>query len=96
MRRENEKPIGEVLNKLFEVSHLEDGLWEERIREFWSTNMPEMIRNRTGSLHFCKGKLSIVVNSAALRNEFNLTRDELRAKINAGLGREIVAELELR
>jgi hypothetical protein len=95
MRRENEKSIGQVLEKLFEQSHLDDGLWEVRIQDLWSREMPEMVRTRTSKLSFSAGKLIVRLNSSTLRFEFSHSLNELRQKLNAGLDKEVIREIEL-
>lgn len=95
MRNENEKSIGQVLSKMLEQSPLDDGLWDLRIREYWNLEMPEVVRNRTIGISFSRGKLVIRFNSSTLRFEYSHTLNELRQKLNAGLGKEIIREIEL-
>lgn len=95
MHRENEKSIGQVLEKLLEQSHLDDGLWEVRIQDLWTREMPEMVRTRTLKLSFRSGKLIVRLNSSTLRFEFSHQLNELQQKLNAGLGKDIIREIEL-
>jgi len=72
-----------------------DAYHTQKIKEYWKSSMSESISSRTHELTYSKGKLTIKTYSAPLRNELFNSREQLRVKINAHLGEEIVNVINL-
>ena len=92
-RPTNESTIGELISELIRVYGLQEGMQLERIRSVWGRALSPSIIQRTRSLSFNKGVLTAYMNSAVVRNELQLIREEIRLELNKELKEEMIREL---
>jgi len=92
-RLTNESSIGDLITELIRVYGLREGMQLERIRSVWGQSLSPAIIQRTRNLSFDKGVLTVYMNSAVVRNELLLIREEIRQELNRELKEELIREL---
>lgn len=93
MRSTNESTLGDLIDEMIRVYGLHDGMRRERIREVWNQKLPQAVVQRTRELSFQDGILTARMNSAVVRNELQLIREDIRRELNAELGGEVIGDL---
>ena len=93
MRPTNESTLGELITEMIRAYGLQDGIRLEQIRTAWEQTMPPAVLQRTDGLSFNGGVLKARMNSAVVRNELQLIREEIRQELNSKLRDEPIREL---
>lgn len=93
IRPTNESTIGDLITELIRVYGLGEGMKLERIRSVWGQSLSPSIIQRTRNLTFNKGVLTAYMNSAVVRNELQMMREEIRMELNRELKEELIREL---
>ena len=96
MRNSNEESLAAVISRLLHDYHLDEGLLEIKIQDAWTKLMDPSILNRTASVTFEKGKLTIRTNSSALAHELTYQLDDIRTSLNTILKSEVIQKVEIR
>lgn len=73
-----------------------DVYYSQKIRDYWKTNFAESIVSRTTSMQYHNGKLTIKVDSAALRHELFMNRKKIAERINNFLEEDKINVIDLR
>ena len=88
--------IKDVLKKYIKTDRkISDAYYSESIRKYWSLRYNNSITSRTREIIFKGGKLTVKVDSAALRHELFNNRQKIIDQINDELGERIVMVLDL-
>ncbi len=95
-RKENEETLGAVIDRLLKAYGLEDGYYAAAMITHWETLMGAAVARRTKELKFDRGTLTIVLESASLRQELSYSKEKIATKMNAELGMDLVKRVELR
>ncbi len=95
MRKSNEQPLKEVINKLLEVYKLKSKLNEVRLVASWEKVMGKMISVRTKDIYIRDRKLIVVLNSPALREELSYARAKIMDMLNKEAGEKVIDEVVL-
>lgn len=83
--------IKDVLKKYIKQDkRIEDAYYSNKILEIWKNQFSESISKRTVSLKFHKGKLTVKVDSAPLRNELFNNREKIIQRLNEFLSEDII------
>lgn len=94
-RNSNERSLKEALEGLVEDYGLRAKLDEQAIRSAWNDVAGEMIARHTQSMDLRRGKLTVKVDSAPLRQELHFMRTTLVELINKRFEREVVKEIRI-
>jgi hypothetical protein len=73
---------------------LDDGLWSAKIVEAWGNSMLPAVVQRTNSINFRNGVLSVYLNSSVLKNELTMVRQDLIQQLNEALGEEVILDMQ--
>ncbi len=95
-RKDNEEPLGDVIDRLLKAYGLEDGYYAAAIVTHWEKMMGAAIARRTKEVKLVKGKLIISLDSATLRQELSYAKATIAARINKEVMPGLVKEVELR
>lgn len=95
VRKSNERSLKEALEGLVEDYGLRSRLDEQAIRAGWPEVAGEMIARHTLRLELRRGKLTVKVDSAPLRQELQFMRTTLVELLNRRLEREVVTEIRI-
>lgn len=94
-RNSNERSLKEALEGLIQDYGLRAKLDEQAIRAAWTDVAGEMIARHTQSLDLRRGKLTVKVDSAPLRQELHFMRTTLVELLNKRFEREVVKEIRI-
>ncbi len=95
-RDTNEESLEQVIDRLLAAYGLEEGYHAAAIVTYWEKIMGPAIAKRTTEIKLEKGKLTIFIESASLRQELSFAKDKIAEKINKELGKRMVKTVELR
>lgn len=93
MRRKNDITISQALDMMVDELKMKGKLNESRIRDSWAEIMGKPIAKYTSSVSYRDGKLYIKIESAALKQELNYSRDKIMELFNKELGDSVVKEV---
>lgn len=94
-RKSNERSLKEALEALVSDYGLRAKLDEQAIRAGWSDVAGEMIARHTVKIDLRRGKLTVKVDSAPLRQELTFMRATLVELLNRRFEREVVTEIRI-
>lgn len=90
------RKVGDLLHTYLRESGLEHKLQEAAVPVYWQEIIGQQLTAQTSVKRFEDGRLFIEVQAAVWRQELILRREDIRAKINARAGKEIVKEIIIR
>ena len=93
MRTKNDITIGKALDMMIDDLKLRSKINESRIRDGWAEIMGKPIAKYTSSVSLRDGKLYIKIDSAALKQELNYSRDKIRELFNKEFGDNVVKDV---
>lgn len=88
--------IGAVIQQWLKNNGLEEKLQQKSIPGYWVEIVGETVARHATVERVDRGKMIVRVESAVWRNEIMLRREEIRSKVNARFGAEIVTEVVVR
>ncbi|MEQ8323219.1 MAG: DUF721 domain-containing protein [Vicingaceae bacterium] len=92
----NTSSIGDLIKAFLKANKLEDKMEEVDFRGKWEEIVGPMIAKHTVDIRLNSGKLTLRLNSAPLRHTLSFSKSEFIAKLNAGIGQELIREIELK
>lgn len=95
MRKSNEQPLKEVINKLLEVYKLKGKLSEVRMVSTWEKVMGKVIAVRTKEIYIRERKLFVILNSPALREELSYAKEKIKDMMNKEAGEKVIDDVVL-
>jgi len=91
------KDIKEVIGNIFSSGgKLSRGYNAYTVEQVWRSTFGEVISNYTNKVNYHQGKLTVYITSAPLREELQMTKDKVVAKLNSKLQYKKVTELIIR
>jgi len=93
MNYKNTVTVKEALEKMVSELKIKGKLDESRIRDAWGEIMGKPIAKYTTKISLSKSKLYVEVNSAALKQELNYSRDKIKEVFNKELGDNVIKEV---
>ncbi|MES2621804.1 MAG: DUF721 domain-containing protein [Bacteroidota bacterium] len=93
MRNKNSVTIKQALEMMVSDLKIKGKLDESRIRDVWANVMGKPIAKYTTKISLTKSKLYVQVNSAALKQELNYSRDKIKEVLNKELNDSVVNEV---
>lgn len=89
-RKQQIIPVSEAISSMFSSLHLEDKFYEAKVLCAWKEVVGEVIAKRTLEIEIYRGKLTIKLNSAALKSELSMSRELIKNRLNEFVGKEVV------
>jgi len=96
MRRNNTRPIGDVLREYIREMNMDHKLKEVDVVQSWGELMGKTISRYTTNIYISKGILYLEISSAVVRNELMMLREDIRKRINEMAGEELVVKIVFR
>ncbi len=96
MHLENEHSLKDVLQEMVEAMKWKEKLNETKIRRIWNQKMGTTINQYSRDISLRKGKLSITITAAPLKQELSYQRDKILEMINRELGGDFVKEVFIK
>jgi predicted nucleic acid-binding Zn ribbon protein len=96
MKRVNTQSLGSALDEFLEQNpELADKLAETRLMEAWKVVLGTSISRFTGNMYIRNRALYVKLNSAVVKSELLLCREQLVKKLNAQAGRNVIDNIIL-
>lgn len=96
MRRKKTVSLSEAIREYRSEMNIDRRLKEVSLVRSWEDIAGKAIAKRTTNVYLRAGKLYIHLNSALVRNELMMARDELKERLNSEAGEDLVKEIILR
>ncbi len=93
MRHTNEQSIKQAIAEMLETYRIKNKYDETAVIANWETIMGKTVANRTSEVFVKNKKLFIRLNSAALKNEMLIAREQLIELVNEHFGSKVVNEV---
>lgn len=95
MARQRSQPsgIGDLLDRIFQRIDPEERRGAHRIWAFWAEEVGEAVAERAEPAGFHAGVLSVRVSNHAWMQELQFLKEDLRERLNARLGRELIRDI---
>jgi len=90
------KSIKGVWDGFMKKSNLNRKLVEHELMERWEELVGSLVARHTNKINFYQRKLTIYLDSAALKQEVNSRKEMLLERINTGLNGKVVDEIIIR
>ena len=95
MRGDNNRPLKEWLQVFTQSPQLRAKLYQTRIEKMWGEMMGPVISGYTKRIKLDQQTLILFVDSAPLKSELNIMRENIRSKVNEQLGEEFIKEVKI-
>ncbi|MFA5713385.1 MAG: DUF721 domain-containing protein [Bacteroidales bacterium] len=96
MKREEPRPIGNILKTFLESYGLSDGIKREEIYNAFDAIVGERNLRYIAKREFFNGKIFCSVTSSVVRTTLIHHRERILKEINGSLGKELVKEIIFR
>lgn len=95
MRGDNNRPLKEWLQVFTQSPQLRAKLYQTRIEKMWGDMMGPVVSGYTKRIKLDHQTLILFVESASLKSELNIMRENIRSKVNEQLGEEFIREVKI-
>lgn len=93
MSRNNDRPIKEIIEKLFSTNKLGKRYHETALIAYWGELMGSAINSRTKQIYIKSDILFVRIESSVITSELTLLRHEIMHKLNAHVGKTIIQKI---
>ncbi len=94
MRFGKSEQVGDVVRQFLRSEGLETPLNQHRLIAAWSEVMGEGIRRYTGEVFIKNQTLFVQIRSSVLRQELNMTKANLVAKLNNHVKAQVICDIK--
>ncbi len=95
-RNKNEEPLNILIERMLRAYGLEDGYYASAVITHWEKMMGTSVARLTRGVKLHKGKLTISIDSASLRQELSFQKEKIADRINREILPGLVKEVEFR
>jgi predicted nucleic acid-binding Zn ribbon protein len=95
MRGDNNRPLKEWLQVFVQSPQLRDRLYQKRIENLWSELMGPMINSYTRKIKLDKQVLTLYIDSASLKNELAIMKQQIIQRLNEKLGESYILDVKI-
>lgn len=95
MRGDNNRPLKEWLQIFTQSPHLRAKLYQTRIEKMWAEVMGPVISGYTQRIKLENQTLLLFIESASLKSELNMMKENIRTLVNERLGEDFVKEVKV-
>ena len=89
--------LKKIINGMFSnQGKLSKGYNQYNVEQIWRSTFGEMISTYTSRVHFSKGTLTVYITSSPLKQEINMTKENVITKLNQNLKYNKVEKLIVR
>ena len=96
MKRSNALPISDIINRFLREEGLESPLNEYRLIQAWETVLGKAIARYTGQMFIKNQTLYVHITSPALRQNLQMSRKTLVARLNEAVGAQVIVDIVMR
>ncbi|MGM9713109.1 MAG: DUF721 domain-containing protein [Prevotella sp.] len=95
MFRRKEKIANDIVLEVLRQQGLETPLLQRRLLAAWDSVVPPIVARYTGQKFIKNQTLMVKITNPALRADISMIRSELRDKLNAAVGSQVIAEVRI-
>ncbi len=95
-KRDNQMSLKDAISGFMKTFRLEGKVQEVQIREKWEEVMGKTISHYTTNIWLRDGVLTIVLNSAPLKQDLMFQKESIQKRLNDELGQYAVKEIIIR
>lgn len=92
-RNQNSVPLSEALDSYFKALGIDKDVHIAKVLAKWPEVMGEAVAKRTEKIYLKNGVLHLEINSSVMRDELFQQKTEIKNKLNALAGYEMVSEV---
>lgn len=96
MKRQEARSVGEILNELLKLQHLDQKLNETKLIHSWPQVVGPAIARYTTQLYINRNVLYVQLSSAVVRNELSMCRSILIRQLNNTVGTTVIQNIIFR
>ena len=94
---DEKQQIKDIISNIFsDKSKLSKGYNQYHVEEVWRNTFGETISKYTSGVRFSKGVLEVFITSSSLKQELEMNKDNVTAKLNSALTHKKVTKLVIR
>ena len=94
MFRRKEKIANDIVLEVLRQQGLETPLLQRRLLSAWDDVVPPIVARYTGQKFIRNQTLMVKITNPALRADIGMMRTELKNKLNAAVGSQVIAEVK--
>lgn len=95
MKGDNNRPLKEWLQVFAQSPQIRAKLYQTRVEKMWTELMGPVVSGYTQRIKLDQHVLTLYVESASLKSELNIMKENIRTLVNERLGEEFVKEVRI-
>lgn len=95
MRRSKTDPIGSIIQQFIDNNRLNSPLKKTRLISSWPEVVGPAIARHTEDIYLHEGTLVIKINSAVVKKELNLLKQQIVDRLNEKAGEKIIHSIRI-
>lgn len=96
MRRKQTQSISEVLKEFSKNPKFDDKLLETQLISNWGKVLGPTVANGTRSVHIANRTLFVAIDSAVMRHELFMLRNQIKDALNRSVGASVIDSIMFR
>jgi predicted nucleic acid-binding Zn ribbon protein len=96
MPGDNNRPLKDWLQVFSQSPQIRDRLYQTKVEQCWKEMMGSLISSYTRQIRIDQQTLFIRIESASLKAELHIMREEIRQRINEHLGEEYITDVRIQ
>lgn len=96
MYNSNNQSLGSAIKEFLQAYRLEEKFNQTKLIHSWEKVVGKMVANHTKDLHIRNKVLFVKIDSAALRNELNYSRETIIKSLNEEVHADVIEDVVFR
>ncbi len=96
MRKNNETTLGEAIKAYLKAMGLDRKLKENQLVNSWEETLGKAVANSTERMYINNRVLFVQLNSSIIRQELQMMKTALIARLNQNVGEQIISDIVFR
>jgi predicted nucleic acid-binding Zn ribbon protein len=92
----NNQSLGSAIKEFLQAYRLEEKFNQTKLIHSWEKVVGKMVANHTKDLHIRNKVLFVKIDSAALRNELNYSRETIIKSLNEEVHADVIEDVVFR
>ncbi|MBQ9092654.1 MAG: DUF721 domain-containing protein [Prevotella sp.] len=93
MFRKKERPVSDIVMEILRAQGLETPLLQRRLINAWEETAGALAARYTGEKFIKNQTLMVKITNPAMRAELSMIRTQLKNKLNAQVGAQVIADV---
>lgn len=94
MFRKKERPVSDIVMEILRAQGLETPLLQRRLINAWEETAGALAARYTGEKFIKNQTLMVKITNPAMRAELSMIRTQLKNKLNAQVGAQVIADVK--